>query len=170
MEAVSVILSTRNGHRKGFLQEALRSVLEQSPPPAEVILVDDGSTDGTALWVRQNFREVKVLKNEGTGLAAARNTGVRAAQYPWIAFIDDDVWCPDKLARQLAQVDASSRPEATIWVARAARIHGNSGNQGPPARTPALAREMAGLSSRFSGLGIGRLVLGGPGEAAWSLR
>ena len=126
MTAVSVILCTRNGRSKKFLDEALRSVLGQSVPPAEVILVDDGSSDGTAGWVAETFPLVRVLPNLGRGLAAARNTGIRAASHPWIAFIDDDdVWNPDKLACQLAQASNSDRPEMTIWVAMAAMIQGS---------------------------------------------
>jgi glycosyltransferase involved in cell wall biosynthesis len=120
---VSVVLCSRNGLSRGFLEEALRSVLEQSVRPAEVIVVDDGSTDGTSNWLRKNLPEVKVLANEGGGLAAARNTGIRRALQPLIALIDDDdVWLQDKLALQLAQVSACPRPEATIWVAQAVAV------------------------------------------------
>ena len=114
---VTVVISTRNGHSRGFLDEAIRSVLGQTTLPAEIILVDDGSTDDTAAEVQQMYPSVTVLNNAGTGLASARNTGIRAARHAWIALLDDDdVWCPTKLAEQLAQVAASAQPESTIWV------------------------------------------------------
>jgi hypothetical protein len=120
---VAAVICTRNGHSRGFLAEALRSVFEQTVAPAEIILVDDGSTDGTADEVRRAYPGVTVLSNDGSGLAAARNTGIRAARSVWIAFIDDDdVWCPNKLAEQLAQTATSTQPESTIWASRAAYI------------------------------------------------
>lgn len=137
MAMVSVVLCTQNGLSRGFLEEALHSVLEQSSPPAEVILVDDGSTDGTTARVRQDFPGVRILDNEGAGLAAARNTGIRAARHPLIAFIDDDdIWCPDKLTEQLIQMGTSQRPKETIWVARSGDIHGKNNGQGKPGQTP----------------------------------
>ena len=133
---VTVVICTRDGFSRGFLDEALKSVREQTAPPAEVLLVDDGSTDGTAAEVKRRYPEVTVLANAGTGLAAARNTGIRAARTPWISFIDDDdVWRPDKLAAQMAQATASARPESTIWSAREAAI-GESGGSPEPISVP----------------------------------
>jgi glycosyltransferase involved in cell wall biosynthesis len=120
---VAAIVCTRNGHSRGFLAEALKSILDQTVAPAEIILVDDGSTDGTADEVRRAYPGVRVLSNDGSGLAAARNTGIRAARSKWIAFLDDDdVWLPAKLAEQLAQAAASENPESTIWASRVASI------------------------------------------------
>jgi hypothetical protein len=120
---VAAVICTRNGHSRGFLAEALTSVFEQTVTPAEIILVDDGSTDGTAEEVRRAYPAVTVLSSDGTGLAAARNTGIRAAHSKWIAFLDDDdVWLPAKLAQQLAQAEASPQPESTIWASRVAII------------------------------------------------
>src|SRR5258708_29985390 len=125
---VTVVMCTRNGLSRGFLDEAMRSVHEQTTTPSEVLLVDDGSTDGTASEVRRAYPSVTVLINTGTGLAAARNTGIRAARSSWIAFIDDDdVWRPTKLSEQLAQIAASVEPESTIWASRIAFIGKGSG-------------------------------------------
>jgi glycosyltransferase involved in cell wall biosynthesis len=120
---VAAVICTRNGYSRGFLAEALRSILEQTVTPAEIILVDDGSTDGTADEVRRAYPGVTVLNNNGSGLAAARNTGIRAAHSSWIAFLDDDdVWSPNKFAEQLAQAAESENPESTIWASRVACI------------------------------------------------
>jgi glycosyltransferase involved in cell wall biosynthesis len=129
---VAAVICTRNGHSRGFLAESLRSILEQTVAPAEIILVDDGSTDGTADEVRRAYPGVTVLNNDGSGLAAARNTGIRAAHSSWIAFLDDDdVWCPNKLAEQLAQAAESVEPESTIWASRVAFIGQSKSNPAP---------------------------------------
>jgi glycosyltransferase involved in cell wall biosynthesis len=134
---VTVLICTRDGLSRGFLHEAIRSVHEQTSAPSEIILVDDGSADGTASEVRRAYPDVTVLSNDGSGLAAARNTGIRAARSEWIGFIDDDdVWRRTRLFEQLAQAGESDKPESTIWVARTATI-GATGNTPVPERTQA---------------------------------
>lgn len=121
--AVSVIICTRNGWSRGFLEATLQSLLAQSLPAREIVLVDDGSTDGTVTQVQRTYPDVTIMPNAGTGLAAARNTGIAAARCPWVAFIDDDdLWVPDKLAEQLAQADACATPDSFIWVSRYAML------------------------------------------------
>lgn len=120
---VSVVICSRNGLSRGFLDEALRSVQMQTLPAHEILLIDDASNDGTADYVRASYPQVTVLHNAGVGLAGARNTGIRSARAPWIAFLDDDdIWCPGKLEEQLAQANASASPEAAIWASRFAII------------------------------------------------
>ena len=95
---VSVVVPVRNGER--FLGEALDSVLTQDYEPLELIVVDDGSTDRSGDIARACGAHV--IRQEGGGLAAARNAGIAAAQGELIAFIDaDDVWLPGKLERQV---------------------------------------------------------------------
>jgi glycosyltransferase involved in cell wall biosynthesis len=95
---VSVVVPVRNGER--FLGEALDSVLAQDYEPVELIVVDDGSTDGSGDIA--GARGAHVIRQEGGGLAAARNAGLAAAQGELVAFIDaDDVWLPGKLVRQV---------------------------------------------------------------------
>jgi glycosyltransferase involved in cell wall biosynthesis len=97
---ISVIIPIYNGER--FLAETIRSVLDQTYAPIEVIAVDDGSTDGSAAIVR-SFPDVKYIHQSNQGVAAARNTGVKAAQGDFLAFIDqDDLWTLDKLEKQAA--------------------------------------------------------------------
>ena len=95
---VSVVVPVRNGER--FLGEALDSVLTQGYEPLELIVVDDGSTDGSSDIARAYGAHV--IQEESDGLAAARNAGLAAAQGELIAFIDaDDVWLPGKLEQQV---------------------------------------------------------------------
>ncbi len=100
---VAVVIPAYNAER--FVDEALESVQRQTAPPAEVIVVDDGSTDQTAAIARA--RGVTVLTQQKLGPSAARNTAIRLTHQPWIAFLDaDDVWEPQKLATQWLAVQA----------------------------------------------------------------
>jgi glycosyltransferase involved in cell wall biosynthesis len=94
----SVVIPVRNGMPD--VLEAVASALGQEPPAAEVLLAEDGSTDGTAEAVRARFGDaVRVLSGRYGSAAAARNAGCRAARGRWVALLDaDDVWFPGKLA------------------------------------------------------------------------
>jgi glycosyltransferase involved in cell wall biosynthesis len=111
---VSAVIPVFNGAR--FLEEALRSAVQQDYRPLEIIVVDDGSTDGSAAIAR-SFAEVTYLRQENRGVAAARNAGVAAGRGEIIAFLDqDDRWRPGKLAAQVAYLEA--HPEVGIVLAR----------------------------------------------------
>jgi glycosyltransferase involved in cell wall biosynthesis len=98
---VSVVIPCFNA--ASFLEETLRSVLAQTHAPVEVIVVDDGSTDGSAAVAAAFGPKVHVITQENRGESAARNVGMDHCRGDWIAFLDaDDVWQPDKLERQLA--------------------------------------------------------------------
>ncbi|MDQ2807350.1 MAG: glycosyltransferase family 2 protein [Chloroflexota bacterium] len=100
-QRVSVVITTYNYGR--FIAGAIESVLAQTHPPDEVIVVDDGSTDDTRARVAAYAAQgVRYLWQANRGISAARNTGIRAGQGDLLAFLDsDDRWLPDKLARQL---------------------------------------------------------------------
>jgi len=98
--AVSVIVPTYN--RASLIGATLNSILDQSHAPAEVIVVDDGSTDETESIVRGFPEAVKYHRTENSGVCAARSLGAKLSHSPWIAFCDsDDLWMRDKLARQV---------------------------------------------------------------------
>ena len=102
---ISVVIPTYN--RAGRLTRAIDSVLAQSRPVDEIIVVDDGSADETATVVQAYGPPVRYIWQENTGPAAARNRGIAEARGTWIAFLDsDDRWFPDKMARQMAVLDA----------------------------------------------------------------
>ena len=102
--SVSAIVVVRNGER--FLAQALDSVLSQTRPADEVLVIDGGSTDATA-EIARSFAPVRLLQQPGTGLANARNAGVGAATRELVAFLDhDDLWLPRKLEVQIARLEA----------------------------------------------------------------
>jgi glycosyltransferase involved in cell wall biosynthesis len=102
---VSVVIPAFNA--RSFIADALDSVLAQTLPPRQVIVVDDGSLDGTADVVRRYAPRVTLLRQDNAGNAAARNRGVEAADGMRLAFLDaDDTWCAaDKLEHQSAALD-----------------------------------------------------------------
>ena len=99
---VSVIIATYN--RKRYLQQAIDSVLGQTYHNIELIVVDDGSTDGTRDFIHEHYENrLNYIYQANQGRSAARNTGLSAATGKYIAFLDsDDRWLPEKLARQVA--------------------------------------------------------------------
>jgi glycosyltransferase involved in cell wall biosynthesis len=85
-----------------YLGDALDSVLAQTRQPAEVIVVDDGSTDDTPAIVERYSARVRYIRQANAGVSAARNAGIRASSHDYIALLDaDDLWAPEKLAAQI---------------------------------------------------------------------
>jgi hypothetical protein len=110
---VSVVIPTRD--RRRLLAMTLKSVLRQRSVHLEVIVVDEASTDGTPSFVAamRDPRISLIRHDEPRGPSAARNDGAARARGEWLAFVDDDdVWAPDKLARQLA----AARSARSEWV------------------------------------------------------
>jgi glycosyltransferase involved in cell wall biosynthesis len=102
--AVSVIIPVFN--RASLIGGAIESALEQTLPGDEVIVVDDGSTDGTPDAVRVYGDRVRMIEQSNGGAGAARNTGIAEARNPIVAFLDsDDRWLPGKLDLQRALMD-----------------------------------------------------------------
>jgi glycosyltransferase involved in cell wall biosynthesis len=102
-QLISVIVPVHNGEK--FLGDALASIFAQDYRPIEVIVVDDGSTDGTGAIAR-SYPEVRYLYEEKQGAAVARNTGIDNSRGELIAFLDaDDLWFPNKLSIQAAYLD-----------------------------------------------------------------
>lgn len=115
----SVILPTFN--RIKTLPRAVASVLAQDAPDFELIIVDDGSSDGTREWLKRldDARIRVVLMERNGGPSAARNAGIAAATAPALAFLDsDDVYCPNRLSRPLAVFAQESDVICTLSSAR----------------------------------------------------
>jgi glycosyltransferase involved in cell wall biosynthesis len=104
---VTVIIATYN--RKHYVCEAIDSVLGQTYPHVELIVIDDGSTDGTSDLLRDRYgQRIRYVFQPNQGRSEARNHGMRLAGGEYIAFLDsDDLWEPDKLTRQLAFMQAN---------------------------------------------------------------
>jgi glycosyltransferase involved in cell wall biosynthesis len=96
---VSVIIPTFN--RLHLLKETVDSVRSQTYRDLEIVVVDDGSTDGTGEWL-EGQQDLRTVKQANSGIAASRNRGASEARGSWLAFLDhDDLWAPDKLRVQM---------------------------------------------------------------------
>ncbi len=111
---IAAVVPTHN--RARLAARAIESVLAQSFPPAEVIVVDDGSTDDTADIVASFGNAVRYVRQDNAGGASARNRGVREAHEEWVAFLDsDDVWTPTHLERIAAAIRATEGAAALYF-------------------------------------------------------
>ena len=123
---ISVIIPTFN--RKETLKRAIQSVVMQSYTPYEIIVIDDGSDDGTKEWLKDNFPNVKYIYQMNSGVSSARNKGIKFASGDWIALLDsDDEWLPSKLKDQANEIE--SNPAAKflhtneIWIRNGVRVN-----------------------------------------------
>jgi len=130
---VTVVIAVRDGAR--FLAEALASVVAQTHAPAEIVVVDGRSTDDTVAIARAHSG-VRVVAQQGTGIADAYNTGVREARGALVAFLShDDVWVPEKLAWQTHWL--REHPEH-LFVTGHARFELAQGHRAPAGFRPEL--------------------------------
>jgi glycosyltransferase involved in cell wall biosynthesis len=103
-KSVSVVIPTYNYGR--FIVDAIRSVLDQTLPPSETIVVDDGSRDQTAAVVEAFGDRVRYIRQDNAGVGAARNRGVNESAGELVAFLDaDDTWEPTNLEKQVARFE-----------------------------------------------------------------
>jgi glycosyltransferase involved in cell wall biosynthesis len=108
---ISVVIPTYNG--RAWIGATIASALAQTMPPFEIVVVNDGSTDGTADVLREFGEGIRVVSQANRGLSAARNVGIGAARGEMIALLDDDdLWFPEKLALQAAVL--AERPEVGL--------------------------------------------------------
>jgi glycosyltransferase involved in cell wall biosynthesis len=106
-ELVSVIVPAYNSAR--FLPDAIGSLMQQTHPSVEIIIVNDGSTDDTESALRPFLDSITVCHQKNAGTAAARNHGLAVSRGAFIAFLDaDDAWEPEKLSRQVALLQADA--------------------------------------------------------------
>ena len=92
----------------GTIIEAIGSMLRQTVPPSEIVVVDDGSTDGTGELAAGSDARVRVIRQDNAGAGAAMTVALKAATFPVLASLDaDDIWLPSKMADQLAHLAAN---------------------------------------------------------------
>ncbi len=123
---ITVIIPTHN--RADVIGRALDSVVYQSKQPKQIIVVDDGSTDNTQVFLRSTYPTVTYIKQSHRGVSAARNSGIHAADSDWIAFLDsDDEWHPDKLSFQMNQLERNMQFQFShtdeIWIRNGRRVN-----------------------------------------------
>jgi glycosyltransferase involved in cell wall biosynthesis len=112
---VSCIVPAYNA--ESYLPEALESIFAQNYRPVELIVVNDGSTDGTPAVMDRYRNRIIGLNQANQGPAAARNAGLKKCQGDYIAFLDaDDRWLPEKLERQMAFLEANPQSEACVTM------------------------------------------------------
>ena len=103
---ISVVIPTLN--RINTLQRALDSVINQTYKPAEIIVVDNGSSDGTLKFLREQYPKITILTENKLGVSSARNKGIKKSINQWIALLDsDDAWHPRKLEIQTSMLDSA---------------------------------------------------------------
>jgi len=146
---VSVIIPVFNGERT--IAAAIDSALAQEfEGAAEVIVVNDGSTDASEEIVRGYGDRITVVTQENRGPAAARNAGVRASHGEYVAFLDaDDIWIPGKLRKTLAALD-SDRGAAMVYSN--ALMIDNSGKPLGTTYTPQAQKRAPAMEDLLSGL------------------
>lgn len=111
---VAALIPTYN--RRAHVIRAIDSVLAQTLPVDELIVVDDGSTDGTARMIESKYgANVRIVRQENAGVSGARRRAVREARCDWVAFLDsDDEWTPDRNRKLL---DAAALvPTEVAWI------------------------------------------------------
>jgi len=112
MRLVSALIAVYNAEQ--FLREAIESVVHQSYQPVEVILVDDGSTDGTP-QIARSYSQVHYFHQSNLGVAAARNAALAHASGEFVALLDaDDVWTLDKLEIQIEYLNQTSEVDVVF--------------------------------------------------------
>ena len=123
---ISTVIPTLD--RRHTLSRAINSVLKQTIPVDEIIIIDNGSTDGTQDMLQSEFPMVRCVSQPKLGVSAARNMGISIATSEWVALLDsDDAWVPTKLERQLelSSDNSNSRLIHTdeIWYRSGRRVN-----------------------------------------------
>ena len=126
ISSLSVIIPSYN--RAIWLPRALLSVQKQTLPANEIIVVDDGSTDGTETLIKSDYPDIVYLRQENKGVSTARNHGIEKATGEWLAFLDsDDEWLPNKLEIQKDALEAVPDIKIChteeIWIRNEKRVN-----------------------------------------------
>lgn len=162
---ISVIIPVYNGER--YLAAAIESVLAQSAPPTEILIVDDGSTDASLAVAQRYAPQVHCYALPHGGPGAARNQGAMLAQGHYLAFLDaDDLWLPDKLKRQSAYLQ--EHPETDMVFGQVEQF---ISPEVPAAQQPALPAQPL-----MTGMHVGAMLIRrssfnqvGPFATTWTI-
>lgn len=123
---ISVVIPTYN--RIALVERAIDSVLRQSIKPFDIIVVDDGSDDGTSEMIQKKYRSINLVQQQNSGVSAARNNGIKHAKGDWIALLDsDDEWTEKKLENQANRLiknpDYHFCHTNEIWIRNGVRVN-----------------------------------------------
>ena len=123
---ISVVIPTFN--RISLVARAIDSVLKQSLNPYEIIVVDDGSDDGTSEMIQNKYKSIKLIQQQNNGVSAARNNGIKHAKGDWIALLDsDDEWIEKKLENQVDRLIKTPEYDFChtneIWIRNGVRVN-----------------------------------------------
>ncbi|MCA9795210.1 MAG: glycosyltransferase family 2 protein [Candidatus Eremiobacteraeota bacterium] len=167
---VSVVIPVFNG--EAYLAEAIESVLGQTRLPDEILIVDDGSTDSSAI-IAESYSIATVLRQANTGHLAARNLGIRSASGELVAMLDaDDRALPTRLALQVAAFE--NQPELAVCYGQATHFWSPEHDPGAPLPYPKpLASPSNTLMARrrtFDQVGFFDVGWNHAGQAEWMLR
>jgi len=124
--SISVIIPVYN--RYTLIERAIKSVLGQTLLPDEIIVIDDGSTDGTDKIIKNNYPDIILLKQKNRGVSCARNNGIINAKGTWITLLDsDDEWLPEKLEKQSQAIQVNSNNKIChtdeVWIRNGVRVN-----------------------------------------------
>ena len=164
---VSVIIPVFNC--EAYLAEAVGSVLAQSYRPLEIVIVDDGSTEGTA-EVARSFDDpsVRYCYQENAGIGAARNKGIDLARGEYFAFLDaDDIWAPEKLSLQMACLQED--PDLEMVFGQVTEFRQSTPDGPPSARAGAEGRAFAGYMAGTLLIKRESFLKVGPFETRWRI-
>ena len=123
---ISVVIPTYN--RIALVERAIDSVLMQSIKPFDIIVVDDGSDDGTSEMIQKKYRSINLVQQQNSGVSAARNNGIKHAKGDWIALLDsDDEWTEKKLENQANRLIKNPNYHFChtneIWIRNGVRVN-----------------------------------------------
>jgi len=142
---VSVVIPVYNS--EAYIGAALDSVLRQTHPVSEIIVIDDGSQDATEQIVA-GYSQIQWIGQNHRGPSAARNSGIRYAQGAWIAFLDsDDLWQPRKIEKQLMALAAYPSSAFSFSTLASFYIRNNTVIANEPYMPNELSAWLAGMSS-----------------------
>lgn len=137
---VSAIIPVHN--RTSYIGEAIASIRGQSRAPLELIVVDDGSTDGTAAFVETLGSDIRLIRQPHAGVTVARNRGILAARGDFIAFLDsDDVWTEGKLSTQVPIL--LEHPDVEVVLGHTRRMSMPGAGDGASSGLSLTPRELA---------------------------
>jgi len=163
---ISVIIPVYNGEH--YLGEAIASVLAQTVQPAEVIVVDDGSTDASLAVAMRFAPTVRIITQANQGASAARNRGIALSSGEFLAFLDaDDLWVADKLQQQMLAL--ANKPKIAMVFGQVEQFY--SSEVAEQARLPDL-----GDRQRLAGVHVGAMLIRrrafayvGPFDTQWQV-